>query len=250
MDEARAEAAEVCEHYWAWYCHRGMSIRLCKLCHQPDWDDLALQLSPEPPQPALCIHCGYTPCSVICDMHPSRFPKIAGSYPGHKDNCKIWHDHYTCNCGYYADFCKPLEEGSRNTSGAGPKPTSGWQGGSPPECDENWSRLHECCSDATDLRDELARFKGYLSARDEEVERCHAKIDELKALHCTFSTGVRLDRIVQIAHNFHKEYERLAPDYGYKTREESAVPWEEVPENNRLLMIATVRSLIDKGIIR
>lgn len=41
-----------------------------------------------------------------------------------------------------------------------------------------------------------------------------------------------------IARAFHEAYERLAPDFGYKTREASAKPWDEVPENNRALMTA------------
>lgn len=43
-----------------------------------------------------------------------------------------------------------------------------------------------------------------------------------------------------IARRFHETYERLAPDFGYETRSESAVPWEDVPERNRLLMQAVV----------
>ena len=39
---------------------------------------------------------------------------------------------------------------------------------------------------------------------------------------------------------FHEAYERLAPEFGYRTREESAVPWERVPARNRDLMTATV----------
>ena len=49
-----------------------------------------------------------------------------------------------------------------------------------------------------------------------------------------------------VAKHFHEAYERLAPDYGYKTREASAVPWEEVPEQNRNLMIAVCRELIER----
>lgn len=46
-----------------------------------------------------------------------------------------------------------------------------------------------------------------------------------------------------IARLFHETYERLAPDHGYTTRRESAVPWEDVPERNRSLMVATVVAL-------
>lgn len=41
----------------------------------------------------------------------------------------------------------------------------------------------------------------------------------------------------RVAQMFHEFYEHLAPRYGYKTRKASAVPWADVPENNRLLMI-------------
>ena len=53
----------------------------------------------------------------------------------------------------------------------------------------------------------------------------------------------------RIAQAFHEAYERLAPDFGYKTREASAKPWAEVPEQNRALMAAVVRSLLDAGVI-
>jgi len=47
----------------------------------------------------------------------------------------------------------------------------------------------------------------------------------------------------RIARKFHEAYERLAPQFGYKTREESAKPWNEVPENNRNLMIAVCEEI-------
>jgi len=43
----------------------------------------------------------------------------------------------------------------------------------------------------------------------------------------------------RLAEIFHTNYERLAPEFGYKTREASAVEWKDVPEPNRGLMIAT-----------
>lgn len=48
----------------------------------------------------------------------------------------------------------------------------------------------------------------------------------------------------QIAREFHEAYEAFAPEFGYSTRKESAVPWDEVPETNRALMIATVRQVV------
>lgn len=53
----------------------------------------------------------------------------------------------------------------------------------------------------------------------------------------------------RIAENFHATYERLAPQHGYETREASRTDWSSVPENNRELMIATVYSLLDNGLI-
>lgn len=40
----------------------------------------------------------------------------------------------------------------------------------------------------------------------------------------------------QLAEFFHRQYEELAPKFGYKTRDASAVPWEEVPPQNKQLM--------------
>lgn len=47
----------------------------------------------------------------------------------------------------------------------------------------------------------------------------------------------------QIAARFHETYERLAPSFSYKTREASAKPWADVPEQNKRLMIAVAREV-------
>ena len=52
------------------------------------------------------------------------------------------------------------------------------------------------------------------------------------------------ERAEALARRFHETYERLAPDYGYKTREASAKPWAEVPEQNKSLMIAVCSELL------
>ena len=49
-----------------------------------------------------------------------------------------------------------------------------------------------------------------------------------------------------LARQFHKIYERLAPDFGYKTREASAKPWDEVPEQNKQLMIAVCTEILHR----
>jgi hypothetical protein len=52
-----------------------------------------------------------------------------------------------------------------------------------------------------------------------------------------------------IASAFHEAYERLAPEFGYKTRDASAVPWKDVPPSNQRLMVAVVWDLLDRDII-
>jgi hypothetical protein len=49
-----------------------------------------------------------------------------------------------------------------------------------------------------------------------------------------------------LARLFHETYERLAPEHGYETREASAKPWEQVPDNNRALMIAVCRHILEQ----
>lgn len=52
-----------------------------------------------------------------------------------------------------------------------------------------------------------------------------------------------------MARAFYEAYETFAPHFGYTTRPESGVPWEQVPEANRSLMVAVVRNvLIEQGL--
>jgi hypothetical protein len=55
-------------------------------------------------------------------------------------------------------------------------------------------------------------------------------------------THLRLSGLV--ARKFHEAYERLAPVFNYTTRKESAVPWEDVPKNNRMLMTAVASEIL------
>jgi len=43
-----------------------------------------------------------------------------------------------------------------------------------------------------------------------------------------------------LAKHMHEIYERLAPKFGWETQKASRRPWDEVPEHNRELMIATM----------
>tara|TARA_R110000772_G_C13310282_1_gene440306 strand:+ start:36726 stop:37445 length:720 start_codon:yes stop_codon:yes gene_type:complete len=58
---------------------------------------------------------------------------------------------------------------------------------------------------------------------------------EIKRLTATSSDA--------LARKFHETYERLAPDFGYETRKESAVAWDDVPEKNKQLMIAVCNEI-------
>jgi hypothetical protein len=53
-----------------------------------------------------------------------------------------------------------------------------------------------------------------------------------------------LTRAERIAKAFHDRYEQFAPHLGYETREASAVPWDDVPAENKTLMVAVVLSLL------
>lgn len=63
-------------------------------------------------------------------------------------------------------------------------------------------------------------------------------------------TPEELEIAYKIAEKFHETYERLAPSYGYVTREDSAKSWEFVPEQNKLLMVAVVGELLDNKVIQ
>lgn len=51
-----------------------------------------------------------------------------------------------------------------------------------------------------------------------------------------------------VARRFHETYERLAPAFGYETRRESAVPWDDVPQDNRDLMVAVASFIVGEFI--
>ena len=61
------------------------------------------------------------------------------------------------------------------------------------------------------------------------------------------ASEVDVNRLVSaeaLAKRFHEAYERLAPQYGYKTRKESAVEWKDVPTDNKNLMIAVCSEIL------
>ncbi len=54
----------------------------------------------------------------------------------------------------------------------------------------------------------------------------------------------------EIAIQFHYTYEALAPSFGWNPQKESSVAWEDLPETNKQLMIATVAALLARGVIK
>lgn len=60
----------------------------------------------------------------------------------------------------------------------------------------------------------------------------------------------RMARAEEVAQAFHQAYESNAPRFNYSTRPASAVPWDQVPENNKQLMVATVAELLLDGVIK
>jgi DNA-directed RNA polymerase subunit RPC12/RpoP len=59
------------------------------------------------------------------------------------------------------------------------------------------------------------------------------------------SVGMEQVAAAKLAQQFHESYERLAREFGYETRKESAKPWSEVPESNRKLMTAVCSEVIE-----
>jgi len=50
----------------------------------------------------------------------------------------------------------------------------------------------------------------------------------------------------QVAEWFHEAYERLAPQFGYQTAKETAVPWPDLPAANRALMVTVAAEVLAK----
>jgi len=53
-----------------------------------------------------------------------------------------------------------------------------------------------------------------------------------------------MDQAEELAKIFHDLYEKMAPTFDYQTQDASAVPWEDVPANNKQLMIAVCREIL------
>lgn len=86
-----------------------------------------------------------------------------------------------------------------------------------------------------------------LAAAPANVPDSHRALTGVHHLHwdCIPEWGREPETAEQMAERFHETYERLAPDYGYETRRDSAVPWPEVPDQNRALMVAVCKEILE-----
>lgn len=86
-----------------------------------------------------------------------------------------------------------------------------------------------------------------LDARLEKIEQLGFSADEqaiLRAIEASLSPSGEGVEAEALAQRFHETYERLAPSFGYETREASAKPWADVPDQNKRLMIAVCGEIL------
>jgi hypothetical protein len=98
---------------------------------------------------------------------------------------------------------------------------------------DSWRRTAER------LQAELTEARAALGSAPPEPQTESKVIDLMATLRASLHRSPEW-----IARQFHDAYERLAPQFGYTTRPESAVPWDKVPEQNRRLMIAVVQDVV------
>ena len=73
--------------------------------------------------------------------------------------------------------------------------------------------------------------------------------NEMTAHHGTTVNASYEAQVEWIARSFHDRYETLADKHGWKPQESTRVAWEDLPEQNRTLMIEVVRTLLSDGVI-
>lgn len=76
----------------------------------------------------------------------------------------------------------------------------------------------------------------------EDVKRRFERAEQ--AIEAEFKKSLPADS-EELAKMFHENYEELASKFNYKTRKASAVPWENVPRDNKALMIAVAGEILD-----
>lgn len=52
----------------------------------------------------------------------------------------------------------------------------------------------------------------------------------------------------KLVREFHAVYERLAPEYHFNSKR--VISWEEIPKQEKLLLVGIFADMLDKGIIK
>lgn len=97
-----------------------------------------------------------------------------------------------------------------------------------------------------ELHSDLARLRARNSKLEEELEMCRVMTYNADA-PASGETLKQYRNAEELAKQFHDLYERFAPLYNYKTREKTAVAWEDVPDNNKGLMVAVANAILYPG---
>lgn len=79
-----------------------------------------------------------------------------------------------------------------------------------------------------------------------EIDALEGKVSSLKERSKNFG---ELEEKV-IAKNFHEVYEELAPKFHYKTQKKSQCPWDSLTVDHQDLMIATVRKVLQRFLVK
>ena len=79
-----------------------------------------------------------------------------------------------------------------------------------------------------------------------EIDALERNVDKLKERSKNFG---ELEEKV-IAKSFHEVYEELAPKFHYKTQKKSQVPWDSLTVDHQDLMIATVRKVLQRFLVK
>ncbi len=100
-------------------------------------------------------------------------------------------------------------------------------------------------TDRNQLSIDVARYRQALRT----IEIMSPDVSAKCEAHAALGVGDLPQEGEQIAREFHKAYEALAPMFAYATRKASQKPWEQVAKANKRLMIATVNHLLTQRFI-
>ena len=90
-----------------------------------------------------------------------------------------------------------------------------------------------------DWRATAATMQHEISSLTTQLARANAVIERVVAEVLLSADDVAID----LAHDFHFRYEEMAPEFGYVTNPRTAVPWEDLPADNKALMLAVAKRI-------